>query len=431
MSPSRSLGRLTDHDAFTAILDGVLVEFRLKGFDPNDLRNAKSSAAGHTGSSKDNHCSRTFFDADEESVLEAATFFAPESSMPQKVRWLTTLRDLHISKSQWTEAAETLILSANSIIDSLPHLVETWRPWPFDLWSNFRLSPWLTPVGLSHKLQALDNETVLEFAGSFIQSNGLAHSATNFLSIETVCATLSSIVDQAFLAFDQEGDLEDLAYTHFESLLNKISRMIENEDRKFRSQDISHMRRARDTVCAKLVRLHKDCTIGAGIHVGTMNYVRVILRGRKPLRFQESTTLPTYFEWNMPSICRVPLPVMTKAKQYMSSNTMKSECDCICSAFAEEYMSALKADGGVSSVILRIGETSDVSEDDPDTFLDVSIVQMKHQARSLGKSRKFVSSGSNSGVVSFGVTEYTVAHKFPHVLSRQRSIANGIISANK
>ena len=131
-----------------------------------------------------------------------------------------------------------------------------------------------------------------------------------------------------------------------------------------------------------------------------------------------STTIPTYLEWNMPSICRVPLPVLSKAKQMMPNNPMKSEDECICSAFSEKYVLALRDSGAASSIMLRIGETDEVLEEDPNTYLDITIVQMKQPPRFGGKSRKFLRKIS-------GTTEF-VAHRCPHVLSRQRSLVNEV-----
>lgn len=411
-----------------AILDGVLVDIRLKGVSVADLLSKKSSHSGRASSANINQqLGKTLFDADEESILEAATFFVPESSMPQKLRWLLTLSDIHISKAQWAEAAETFILSADSLLDSLPHLVEMWRHKSFGLWNDVRLSPWLSSAGLSNEQQPLRNETIMDFATSLLEPPGLFHASTNRLSVVSVCATLSSIVEQAYLAFDQEGHLQDLAYEHFESLLNKISLLISNTDRRFRPQEISHLRRVRGTICAKLARLDKDSSVHGGTRCG-LKYVRVILRGNKPPRFVESTTIPTYFEWNMPSICRVPMSLVSKARQLKISSPMKTEDDWICSLFAERYVSALNEAGTGSPVMLRIGGTSDVLEDDPNTYMDIAVVQMKQQSRSSGKSRKFFLR-NNSDIVSFSISEFLVAHKFPHVLSRQRALVNDIVSA--
>jgi hypothetical protein len=405
-----------------AILDGVLVEIRLKGFDPNDLCKMKASQSTPVASSSRQPSYNTLFDADEESILEAATFFSSESSMPQRIRWLLTLRDLHISKLQWVEAAETLILSANAIVDSLLQLAEIWRPSRFDLWTDFRLSPWLSSVGLSTK-QVRGNDVVTEFANSFLEPVGLVHAASNHLSVEAVCVMLSSIVDQSFLAFNQEGGQENLAYYHFELLLNKLSPIVINEDRKFRLNDVSFLRRVRGSICHKLARLD-SLAEGRGLTSnmfsgcsGPQWYVRVVLRGNKPLRFQESTTIPTYLEWNAPSICRVPMSAVSKAKHDMKNNLMKSEDESICLAFAEPYIVALKEACGIDSVILRIGSSVDVSADESNTFLDVAVVEMKQQSRSIGKSRNFFL--RNHG---FGITEYTVANKFPCWVSRQRTL---------
>ncbi|KAL3803405.1 LOW QUALITY PROTEIN: hypothetical protein HJC23_009369, partial [Cyclotella cryptica] len=423
-----------------AIIDGVLVEIRLRGFDSFDLQKMKTGPSGYTISPMDRQLSyKTLFDADEESLFEAATFFSPESSLPQRLRWLLTLRDLHISKSQWVEAAETLILSANSIIESLPHLTEIWRPSRFDLWGDCKRSPWLSSIGLSSGIQIRGNEAVTEFSISFLEPDcGLAHAAPNCLSVGAACTTLSSIVDQAFLAFKESG-LEDLAYHHFELLLNKLSPIVINKDRNFRIQDVSSLRRVQGNICAKLVRFD-SMTLQEGrglVHSsspsdtrnGSTRYVRVILRGNKPERFKESTTIPTYFEWNVPSICRVPAHVIARANNAMSKNSTQNEEVCLCSTFAELYISALQATGDIDSVILRIGSSSNIPVNESNTFLDVALVQMKPQSRSNpDKSRKFFLRDNHG----FRLTEFTVTHKFPHVLSRQRClVTNEITPTNK
>jgi hypothetical protein len=123
--------------ACQAAMDGVLIELRLQG--PN---------ASVVGTRLDQSVDfSSTFDADEESLFEAATFFMPETAPMQRLRWLLTLKALHEKKGQWVEAAENLILCAKTISDAIPHLKSIWRPARFDLWSDSRRSLWLDTVG--------------------------------------------------------------------------------------------------------------------------------------------------------------------------------------------------------------------------------------------------------------------------------------------
>jgi hypothetical protein len=91
-----------------AIIDGVLVEIRLRGSSNLDLVEIARAqrAAPMAGFPQFGHIPpNAVFDADEESALEAASFFSHETSLLQKLRWLFTLRDLHVAKRQWSEVA--------------------------------------------------------------------------------------------------------------------------------------------------------------------------------------------------------------------------------------------------------------------------------------------------------------------------------------
>ena len=123
--------------ASQALLDGVLVELRLKEDKCKVVGTQIKSV------SKD----KVAFDADEESLVEAANFFLPETGPMQRIRWLHTLKSLHEWKGQWLEAAETLMDCANTVSDAIPHLDNIWRPEKFVLWQDGRRSIWLETVG--------------------------------------------------------------------------------------------------------------------------------------------------------------------------------------------------------------------------------------------------------------------------------------------
>lgn len=409
-----------------AIIDGVLIEMRLKGASKKiDLSKiaevqTRPTTAFHFG----NLPRGAIFDADEESLLEAANFFSPQTSCPQKLRWLFALRDLHVTKRQWSEAAETLVLGAHSLIKSLEHLHNIWRPTPFDLWNDDRHSPWLKTIGQSEDC----NTAVMRFARSFLEAGSLfnakdQYTYTRQLSVRDVSSVLSLVIDQIYLAYSEEQGMEDIAFSHFEELLNKISAVINNVNRRYHSEDINALRRVRALICSKLTPLTEHDILGSptikcveptpDFRGGV--YVRLVLCGNKPEFLKESTTIPTYFEWDLASICRVPGPMIIAAS-IMQKNTKRPLEECICVAFAEPLIMTMKDKGTKSSIVLRTN-SADKGIDESKTYIDVAVVQrMKAMSSASLKSRKFYLRNDD------GITEYTVAHKFPFQTSRQRSL---------
>jgi hypothetical protein len=410
-----------------AIVDGVLVEIRLKGTSEKvDLvQIAKAQSMRPTPGFQIGILSPgAIFDADEESLLETANFFSPQTSLPQKLRWLFALRDLHVTKRQWSEAAETLVLSAHSLIISMEHLNNIWRPVQFDLWNDERQSPWLKTIGYSEDC----NDAVMGFARSFLEPGALfakeQYTYTRQLSVRDVCSVLSLVIDQIYLAYAEEDGMEDIAFAHFEELLSKISAAINNVNRRYHSEDINALRRVRALICSKLTPLTEHDILGsptrnrmdsATDYRGGI-YVRLVLCGNKPEFLKESTTIPTYFEWDSASICRVPVPTIIAAAitQKKTKSTLE---ECICMAFAEPLVKAMQDKGTKSTITVRINTADEGVDDESITYINVAVVQrMKVMSSASLKSRKFYLRNDE------GITEFTVAHKFPYRTSRQRAL---------
>ncbi|KAL7456061.1 hypothetical protein ACHAWC_008790 [Mediolabrus comicus] len=410
-----------------AIIDGVFVEMRLKGasekVDIGKIAEAQSMRLT-TSFQFGNLHPGAIFDADEESLLEAANFFSPQTSPPQKLRWLFALRDLHVTKRQWSEAAETLVLGAHSLIISLEHLSNIWRPNQFDLWNDYRHSPWLKTVGLSEE----SNGAVMRFARSFLEPGGMFYGTgqytyTRQLSVRDVCSVLNVVIEQIYLAYAEEEGMEDIAFAHFEELLNKISASINNVSRRYNSEDINALRRVRALICSKLTPLTEHDIVGSPTRNqldSTVDfrggvYVRLLLCGYKPDFLKESTTIPTYFEWNAASICRVPVSVIMTAS-VLQKKTKRSLEECICMAFAEPLTKALKDKGSEIPIIVQTNSTDD-GVDESKTYINIALVQrMKVMSSASLKTRKFYLRNDD------GITEFTVGHKFPYRTSRQRCL---------
>jgi len=193
-------------------------------------------------------------------------------------------------------------------------------------------------------------------------------------------------------------------------------------------------------------------------------YVRVILLGKKPERFKESTAIPTFLEWETPSICRVKQSVLracAKSNETSEQLTTNEKEACICSAFAKPLISALSKELPMDSIVLRMNIPSESvlqKEAFKKTFVVVSLVHMSYpgyanaqllrdssimEILSAGGSKRFLfysrESPSSKHIITgksiinnsisnrlpssgSGLMELTVGLRFPCALSRQRTI---------
>lgn len=413
-----------------AIIDCVLVEIRLRcssELDIGKISKAQRSAPLVTGFRQVKDLPvNAVFDADEESVLEAASFFSHETSMLQKLRWLLTLRDLHVAKGQWAEVAQVMVLCAESLLKSLDHLQTHWQPSPFVLWNDHQRSPWISTVGVPGSQKA--NDSVIDFAHAFLEPNimiQLRGPATPKypLSVEGVCSTLTSVIDQIEFAFTEEGGMEELACSQMEELLNMVTNTISDESKVNRSKAIAALRRVRASICSKLAKFSE---VGSGlardVDRGAQIYIRIVLQGNKPCRFQESTAIPTSFEWNVPSICRVSKLTLVGAARMKQQDPTSSWEECICRSFAWPLIEALRHGDAKRAIVLVTGGSNELAStvDETKTVISASVIQKKGNYKSR---RFFVRHSKNT------VTEYTVAHRFPHWLSKQRSLITSEIKS--
>jgi hypothetical protein len=480
--------------ASQAVLDGVLVELRLKKDKckvvGTQIRPAPKESVA--------------FDADEESLVEAANFFLPETGPLQRIRWLRTLKSLHESKGQWLEAAEALMDCANTISDAIPHLDNIWRPSTFQLWSDARRSTWIETIGqeLGHPdrgnagkqafscchhlfspiipysfvltwcfhpplaVMAFSNE-LLEPSSLMDPKNGSTREKTiQKPTMAAMCTMLTTVTKEAVQLYLREGGMEELAYSRLESLLKILmgvvgdqgslrmenrrhGRFVSVESKKRLIENEALLRRATATLSALLVSLLvQEETAGEtdAVQLPTCAgkapfYLLVTISGTKPTRFQESTTLPTFLDWNSPSVCRVSNNIIDLAKKKHGDNvgSMKKQ---ICLEFGQALKAALERDMPAGSVQLCTDfDTSDSRTRDPaKTYLDITVLHtdlemMMMECRSQRHSSSRVETKSffyrkpepvpshlqESGGVA-GLVEVTVAHSFPSILSRQRAL---------
>ena len=425
--------------ACQAIIDGVLLELRLqKGGVIVVGTEVRPTLSG-----------TTTFDADEESLFEAASFFVPETAPMQRIRWLIALKSLHEAKQQWVEAAETLFLCAHTICDAMPHLKSIWRPSRFALWSDSRQSLWLETVGddLGHPDRG--NTEVMDFADHFLEPMSFLgtvwnspYSNTEKLkqpTISAMCSLLTDVVKEAVVSYLKEEGMDEMAYSRLESLFKVLMSVVEDHNampilcgvtrqrsfltRKKKVEEEASLRKVSACISGEMTRLAERLLsiVEDETGVAPLNrskrafYVLVRLYGKKPPRFQESTTIPTFLEWDKPCICRVP-------KDICEGPGSISSMEKISVKFAQPLMSYLSREIGRSNLVLRTTPSVDCDPRDDRTYVDAIPVEGTgndpFQWSVVSKrSKHFVHRKEPSTLV-----ETTVAMEFPCALSRQSSL---------
>jgi len=446
--------------ASQAIIDGVLVEMRLRGDD--------CVVVGTKISTKNKD--KSFFDADEESLYEAACFFTPETSPMQRLRWLLTLKSLHESKGHWVEAAETLIMCARTISDSIPHLNNVWRPNRFSLWSDGRRSLWLSTVGEEIGNPEQGNAQVMTFANSFLEPIGLVKNEEAPKSLKLprptlphMSSLLMSLSKEAVTLYSREDGMDASAYMQLESLLKILMGVLDDHESaslhsggvglnavlqtKQYVEEVSCLRKVIASITGHMTKLAERLLLVAQDAPTSSNsldlpnemlspsrcrpyYVRLFLSGKKPRRFEESTTLPTFLELDKPCICRVPKRVIVEASKSLKQNSHLSETS-VCNAYGKAIRNALLQDLDSTEIVFGTGTSKADVTDETITYVNIDVVHAESMDSKTGLQENFgyyyrrflhnKHADPQQGAVATR-TEMAVAIPFPCPLSRQRSM---------
>lgn len=436
--------------ASQAVMDGVLVEMRLKG-DAASVVGSKLEKASDLVST---------FDADEESLFEAAMYFVPETAPMQRLRWLVTLKSLQEAKGHCVEAAESLYLCARTITDAIPHLRHVWRPARFELWSDARRSLWLETVGEELGYPERGNAEVMGFADEFLEPSSFlgtcwGTSTTGKLQQPTIpmmSNLLGQVAKEAVELYLREDGMDELAHLRFEALLKSVMDVMEEYSsfllsrgglrtmgttaRKRYIEDETELRKALASVSGDMTRLAERLLLVAQTEPSTPEagkptspskasrkrvsqpkYVVVRVTGKKPQRFLESTTLPTFLEFDAPCICRLP-PAINAESEKMDQGFDRK----LCLKFAEPLLASLRKACGPGSVVLRTEATANAIEDAKTTYLHVFPVD-SHFGGKAGSllSKSFFYRKTNPEEQTT-LVEIKVAQPFPCALSRQRAL---------
>lgn len=423
--------------ACQAILDSVLIELRLRGNDATIIGSKILQSLDFS------------FDADEESLYEAAMFFAPETAPMQRIRWLSSLMALHESKNHWVEAAECQVLRAKTIIESIPHLKNVWRASKFDLWSELSRSPWLGTVGENVGAPDRGYIQVMNFADEFLEPSSLKMSPASTFgrlrrpTLQGLSTLLIDIVNNALTLYDRCEESRELAIGKLESLIfllvstldkcftgNKDVRFSSAAARTRRMEDESALRNVLDSIYSALAKLTECKTIMKTCdseHSASASqqaklqhpnvrsqYVLFRLSGKKPCRFNESTGIPTFLEFDTSFICHLSETM---------NETVSAKKACI--QFARPFLSALCKDCPAESVVLKVeagdNETSLPSTNKDTTYLHVTPVEAL-DTDGLSQQSKifFYRKAPTNEFEKPIVVELKVAQPLPGALSRQR-----------
>lgn len=510
-----------------AVIDGVEIELRLMVPSPSLSRGnvgtmsdqtgwshflpcayllqptnkSSSSMRRNNGNTSHNTSDKQIFDADEESLFEAANFFQSETAPLQRLRWLITLKTLHESKGQWVEAAETLLLCARTIADALPHIKNIWRPSRYALWHDAKRSLWLKTIGGADSIEddtdiEKINTELMKFADKFLEPPNLLCLANPQMpstgklfspTIPVMCRMLTSVTKEAvscYLEEDAKG-LESLAYLRLEQLLTSVIQDVVEDWYRIEGTGIDQgrstslveenaaLRNMSASLNGDLTKLAERIVYLAGEEDNShqnplkesreqlyqQHYVRVILHGKKPSRFEESTAIPTYLEWSSPSICRVPKEAIERAYFRYSQASSKDKWlegnskakrsrtqitvleRLISESFAQPLLASLTRELPSGKVVLSIDNVQPDEIKQDETVLVVTPIHIgsatsttthttvttdsqenSSMITSQGGSKKFYFSSKKSMNHLSSSIELTVANRFPCALSRQRTI---------
>lgn len=372
-----------------AIIDGVIIEMQLaSGTEDSNIA----------------------FAADEESLYEAASFFMPESAPLQRIRWLLALCFLQKSKKHIIEAAEALMLVAQTVCNALPHLKKVWQATTMQNGGD-----------MFGKTVALSEPSCLLFQSLF--SKHVRPSVT------TMCEMLTNAVDEAVSLYISEGGMEQLAYNRVEQSLKALMKVIDEHDktriagnrnraaalalRRQKAEEETNLRRAAtmlsgamNSLAEKLLDFAK-AESPSGLPISSKRhrpeYVLMHVHGIRPPGFYESTTVPVFLEWGKPCICRIP----GRPSDATDDSILK---------FAAPFVKELQAIVGISNLIVRT--TSETEERSDVTYLDVFHIETVdsdpfHTNYASYSSKRFFYK------VEGAIIETKVAQAFPCALSRQ------------
>jgi len=364
------------------------------------------------------------------------------------------------------------MLCARTISDAIPHLRNAWRPSRFELWRDSRRSIWLTTIGKDLGYADRGNAQVIDFADNFLEPPGIFFSpgpnksAGEMLpqpSVSSMCNMLMVVTKEAVTKYLMENGMEEWAYARLESLLKVVMQVVDNHSARSLAQAIgasrrrvleenAALRKVSASLNGEMTRL-TDRMISAGeaVQVNLLSrrphFVKILLSGEKPKRFKESTTLPTFLEWDKTCVCRVPSKIITKASTNKFRHLQELE-EHICLEFISSLRKEIKNLSKTESLVVRTSISGKPCEsikldETATTFIELSLLRMDPSQEVTTahwrESKRFYYYRSSSlelqGIPGLetpdqktltNLVELAVAQPFPCALSRQRTLLNTV-----
>jgi hypothetical protein len=447
--------------ACQAVIDGVLIELRLRGEHTTIIGTQISASVDYS------------FDADEESLLEAACFFSPETAPMQRIRWLSTLNSLHQSKHQWVEAGETLLLCAATINAALPFLKHVWRPLRYDHWSDISKSAWLDSVGEELAHPDRGNVQVMEFAHEFLEPiTLLGVSPTTSIpgklqqpTVQSMSSLLVRLLRDATTSYNRHEGMTEHVLTRLDVLLQSVAAALKGPHsgvkdgrsmsamaRRRRLEDESALRKTIIGITTEMTKLTEmgqsgelsessvtdhTCVLHTENNEKPLPQIRsayavIRLSGKKPARFSESTGIPVFLDFDVPHVCRLPVTV-ANLSQFTNDPMLTSHADL----FAKRFISALHKVCPQESVALYMEPWNDsVETDNKKTHVHVFPVEAVETETSGGllplySKVFFYRKQVGMMLEQPSVIEMRVAKPLPGPLSRQRVLVTTEIIATQ
>ena len=337
------------------------------------------------------------------------------------------------------------------------------------------------------------NTAVMSFADEFLEPNRKImlntpekRGPSGTLPQPTVvamCSMLSSVAREAVECYLREDGMDEIAYSRLENLLRTVMtalgeygslglhhgrslRAMNLSMRKQHVEEEAALRRVVAGLSSEMTKLAErfllfvrdnterpqettalskngDKTSPKKDLSKRPYYVLVEISGNKPPRFQESTTLPTFLDWSMPCVCRVPPYVVNSAHKAARGNPQILD-ECICLEYGKPLQQALTHETSPDSILLRVGDSPMTVAADK-TVITVTLLQPQSSDGALESlpletkhffySRKPALSSTDSGTneservltstpsqLLDKLVEVTVAKTFPSALSRQRTL---------
>jgi hypothetical protein len=269
-----------------------------------------------------------------------------------------------------------------------------------------------------------------------------------------------SISKEAIAMYSREGGMDVTAYTQLESLLRIVLDVLDDHEyasgagvndvlqQKQFVEEMTCLRKIIASITADMTNLAESLLLVASDEPTSLEtskisdeknptsedcpyYVRLLLSGKKPRRFEESTSLPTFIEWDKPCICRVPKKLIQQAIKSKEKNSNLSEI-AICNAYGNSIRNALLQDLDATEIVFCTGTHEPDVTNEEKTYVKIDIVR----AECMGSTKRGLHDGFGYNYrrflysktmnpdqgVAMSYVQMTVAKAFPCPLSRQRSM---------